>query len=180
MHSRHFICQCFESEFARGDERWLTLYLFTRVILVTVYIIVYMFWSVIKRITGSVYERLIKTQLKSIDFVLFLAHLTQRITRNIVNTLRPSLSSAFFNSSWQPLNRSSKSWQWCNSILFGVSNLSARAPLVSLYETKRASGAVNFRLELCCNFFDSRCHTGIRMVLFWYRLVNKHVFHGLL
>ena len=165
-------------------QRWWTLthplYLFTRVILVTVYIIVYMFWSVIKRITGSVYERLIKTQLKSIDFVLFLAHLTQRITRNIVNTLRPSLSSAFFNSSWQPLNRSSKSWQWCNSILFGVSNLSARAPLVSLYETKRASGAVNFRLELCCNFFDSRCHTGIRMVLFWYRLVNKHVFHGLL
>jgi hypothetical protein len=47
--------------------------------IVTVYIIVYMFWSVIKRITGSVYERLIKTQLKSIDFALFLAHLTQRI-----------------------------------------------------------------------------------------------------
>jgi hypothetical protein len=65
------------------------------------------------------------------------------ITRNIVSTLRPSLSSAFFNSSWQPLNRSNKTWQWCNSILFCVSNLSARAPLMSLYETKRAYSTPN-------------------------------------
>jgi hypothetical protein len=44
--------------------------------------------SVMKRITGSVYDRLIKTQRKSIDLFLFLAHLTQRVTRNIDMTSR--------------------------------------------------------------------------------------------